>query len=140
MLQCELTRGKLSLSDRFQSQHEVSGIIGLSGEKGSGTVVLSVAREVAVRATAVLLGADKESADEDVIDAIGELTNMVAGAAKSELEFLALSLSLPMVVMGKDVMVGFDRQIRPLVIPFECDWGPLSLEIGMTVNEALVEA
>jgi len=88
----------------------------------------------------VLLGADKESADEDVIDAIGELTNMVAGAAKSELEFLALSLSLPMVVMGKDVMVGFDRQIRPLVIPFECDWGPLSLEIGMTVNEALVEA
>jgi len=42
--------------------------------------------------------------------------------------------------MGKDVMVGFDKQIRPLVIPFDCAWGELSLEIGMTVNEALVTA
>jgi len=39
----------------------------------------------------VLLGSEKDTVDEDVIDAIGELTNMVAGAAKSELEFLAMS-------------------------------------------------
>jgi chemotaxis protein CheX len=140
MLQCELTRGQLSLSDRFQSQHEVSGIIGLSGEKGSGTVVLSLARMVAVKSTGVLLGLEKDTVDEDVIDAIGELTNMVAGAAKSQLEFLQMSLSLPMVIMGKNIMVGFDKEIRPLVVPFDCKWGELSLEIGMTVNEALVNA
>ena len=140
MLQCELTRGQLSLSDRFQSQHEVSGIIGLSGERGSGTVVLSLARQVAVRSTRVLLGIEKDTVDEDVIDAIGELTNMVAGAAKSELEELHMSLSLPMVIMGKNIMVGFDKEIRPLVIPFDCQWGELSLEIGMTVNAALVSA
>ncbi|MDP6468811.1 MAG: chemotaxis protein CheX [Pirellulaceae bacterium] len=140
MLQCELTRGELGITDQFQSQHEVSGIIGLSGEKGSGTVVLSLARSVAVRATGMLLGIEKESIDEDVIDAIGELTNMVAGAAKSELESLSMTLSLPMVVMGENLLVGFDKEVRPLVIPFECDWGPLSLEIGLTVSEALVEA
>ena len=128
------------MSDRFQSQHEVSGIIGLSGEKGSGTVVLSLARMVAVKSTGVLLGLEKDTVDEDVIDAIGELTNMVAGAAKSQLEFLQMSLSLPMVIMGKNIMVGFDKEIRPLVVPFDCKWGELSLEIGMTVNEALVNA
>ena len=94
-----------------------------------------------MKSTGVLLGIEKDSVDEDVIDAIGELTNMVAGAAKSELEVLQMSLSLPMVIMGKNVMVGFDKEIRPLVIPFDCQWGELSLEIGMTVNEsALVEA
>jgi chemotaxis protein CheX len=138
MLQCDLTRGELSLSDRFQSQHEISGIIGLSGAKGSGTVVLSLSRNVALNATGVLLGSEKDTVDEDVIDAIGELTNMVAGAAKSELEFLQMMLSLPTVIMGKDMMVGFDKEIRPLIIPFNCVWGELSLEIGLTVNEALL--
>ena len=140
MLQCELTRGELSLPDRFQSQHEVSGILGLSGTKGSGTVGLSLTENVAMQATGVLLGSEKNSIDEDVIDAIGELTNMVAGAAKSEMEFLQMRLSLPTVIMGKDMLVGFDKAIRPLVIPFECAWGELSLEIGMAVNEALINA
>jgi chemotaxis protein CheX len=115
-------------------------MIGLSGPRGSGTVVLSLARLVAVRATGTMLGMEKDTVDEDVIDAIGELTNMVAGAAKSQLESLSMSLSLPMVIMGKNIMVGFDKAIRPLVIPFDCQWGELSLEIGMTVKEALVGA
>jgi len=140
MLQCELTRGELSLCDRFQSQHEISGVIGLSGPKGSGTVVLSLNTNVAMCATGVLLAMEKDTVDEDVVDAIGELTNMVAGAAKSELEFLSMNLSLPTVIMGKDMLMGFDKKIQPLVIPFECKWGELSLEIGLAINESLVNA
>ena len=50
MLKCELVRGPLSLNANFQPAHEVSGIIGLSG-RASGTVVVSVDRNVAISAT-----------------------------------------------------------------------------------------
>src|SRR5687768_3607686 len=87
MLDCELTRGKLSLTADFQPAHDVSGIIGLSG-KASGTVVVSVDRNVAISATERMLGQRPLTIDTDVIDAVGELTNMIAGRAKAGLEHL----------------------------------------------------
>ena len=46
MLRCKLERGNPYLKNGTQPQHEVSGVIGLSG-KAQGTVVLGVSREAA---------------------------------------------------------------------------------------------
>jgi chemotaxis protein CheX len=69
--------------------------------------------------------------NNDVLDAVGELTNMVAGAAKAELEEFQLQVSLPNVVTGDAHEIHFPSNVTPLSISFETDWGPLALEVGL---------
>jgi chemotaxis protein CheX len=136
MLQCELTRGKLAIGNGAQPTMDISGVIGLSG-RATGTVVLSLDRAVALSATEILLGQKCTSIDGDVIDAVGELTNMVAGRAKAGLEHLAMSLALPTVITGKNHVISFGSATQTLAIPFTCDWGGLVVEVGL-VDEAEV--
>jgi len=81
MLGCKLNRGTPYVKNGSQPEHEVSGVIGLSG-KARGTVVLSLSREAALNATAVLLQERPAEINSDVTDAVGELTNIIAGGAK----------------------------------------------------------
>lgn len=130
MLQCELERGPLEVKASFTPLHEVSGIIGMSG-KAVGTVVVSLCREVALRATEALLGERPDLINADVIDTVGELANMIAGGAKTQLEELSMSVSLPSVICGKNQSLTFPSQTTPIVIPFHSGWGPLSIEVGL---------
>ncbi len=137
MVNCEVRRTGLSLKDHTTPHHEISGVIGLSG-KAIGTVVLSLSKEVAVQAASTMLMAEYTELNDDVIDAVGELTNMVAGAAKAELEQYDLSISLPNVITGKGHEIRFPSNVSPICVLFESQWGDLSLEVGLA--EAKVPA
>ncbi len=129
MLATEARRGDLSLGDPRHRTHPISGIIGLSGN-ASGTVVINLSEEVALAAASKLLLEDKQEVDSEVLDAVGELANMIAGQAKVDLEQYALSVSLPNVVTGEGHEVRFPSATPPLCVPFESDYGPFRLEVG----------
>jgi chemotaxis protein CheX len=131
MLNCPLTRGQPFLKGGAQPEFDVSGVIGLSGT-AKGTVVLSFCREAALQAAGHMLGERLESINADVRDAIGELTNMIAGSAKAQLEQFSLSVSLPTVITGKGHCIDFPRQVSPICIPFDSPWGPVAVEVGLT--------
>ena len=80
MLGTELTRGQPFVKAGFQPRHQISGVIGLSG-KARGTIVLSLDRDAALEATEVMTQERPSSINADVIDAVGELANMIAGSA-----------------------------------------------------------
>ncbi|RIK71009.1 MAG: chemotaxis protein CheX [Planctomycetota bacterium] len=111
-----------------------SGVIGLSG-RASGTVVLSLQRAVAIMATEVLLGQKPAAINEDVIDAVGEITNMIAGRAKAGLEHLAMTLALPTVITGKNHIVSFGSATQTIRIPYSCEWGDMVLEVGLIEHD-----
>ncbi|NUQ62022.1 MAG: chemotaxis protein CheX [Pirellulales bacterium] len=129
MLACEARRGEIALKENNCAKHYVSGVIGLSG-RTVGTVVLSFSEAVALKAASTMLMTETTAINEDVLDAVGELTNMVAGAAKSELEEFELQVSLPNVVTGHNHEIHFPSNVVPISISFETDWGPLTLEVG----------
>lgn len=131
MLSCQARRGALAVKEGNLATHDISGVIGLSG-KAVGSVVMSLTQAVAMKAASTMLMMDVEQVDEDVLDAVGELTNMVGGAAKAELEEYELKLGLPNVVTGAGHEVHFPTNVTPITIAFETDWGPLALEIGLT--------
>ncbi len=135
MLDCTLTRGPLSLKREHTPMHEVSGLIGLSG-KCRGMVVVSVSRLTAIRAAEVMLGSEPKEVDSDVLDAIGELTNMIAGAAKNQLEEFHLTIGLPTVICGKGQAIAFPSQTAPMVIPFESDIGSVCVQVGLVESPA----
>jgi chemotaxis protein CheX len=135
MLGCPLTRGPLSLKSAHTPMYEVSGLIGLSG-KCRGMVVVSVGRTTAISAAEVMLGCRPDELDRDVMDAIGELTNMIAGAAKTQLEKYQLTIGLPTVICGKAQAIAFPSQAPPIVIPFDSDLGPVCVQVGLVESQA----
>lgn len=130
MLNCEVTREPLRLRTGNGALHEVSGIIGLSG-RAVGTVVLSLSREVALHATSALLLTEATEINDEVVDVVGELTNVVAGGAKAQLEQYELSISLPNVITGSHHEIRFPSNVSPICVPFQTPWGPLALEVGL---------
>ncbi len=135
MLNCEVKRNAVFLKSnnapKYDPPHEVSGVIGLSGT-AVGTVVLSLSRNVALQAASVMLASEVDEVNADVIDAVGELTNVVAGAAKAQLEQHKLMVSLPSVITGTGHEVRFPSDVTPICVQFETPWGPLALEVGLT--------
>ena len=137
MLGCQTHRGPLALSHSRQPKHRISGVIGLSG-KAVGTVVLSFSESVALKAASAMLMTELNEINADVLDAVGELTNMVAGSAKAQLEEYQLQVSLPNVITGSDHEVHFPSEVVPICIPFDTDWGPVTLDVGLAVVPSMV--
>jgi chemotaxis protein CheX len=137
MLSCQVHRGQICLKNSFTPKFEVSGIIGLSG-KAIGTVVLSLSERVALKATSTMLMCEATQINADVVDAVGELTNMVAGGAKSQLAEYEMMVSLPSVITGRNHTIRFPSNIAPICVPFETEWGDLALEVGLAPIEAAV--
>ncbi len=129
MLGIELTRGQIFAKTAFNPECEVSGIVGLTG-KARGTIVLSLNRSTAIAVTEKLLGERPKEIGPDVVDAVGELANMVVGGAKAQLEKFEMSLSIPTVIAGKCFCVEFPSKVPPICIPFDSPWGPLTVEVG----------
>ncbi len=130
MLHCPLMRGQPFVKGGSQPEYDVSGLIGLSGA-AKGTVVLSLCREAALMAAGAMLGERPEVVNAEVRDAIGELTNMIAGSAKAKLEHLALNVSLPSVITGHGHCVEFPKHVTPICIPFDSAWGAVAVEVGL---------
>jgi chemotaxis protein CheX len=132
MLNCDVERGQPILKENYMPKFEVSGVVGLSG-KAVGTVVLSLSQEVAIQAASHMLMSENTEVNADVIDAVGELTNMVAGSAKAQLAQYQLMVSLPNVITGQGHEVRFPSDVKPICVPFSTKWGALALEVGFAL-------
>jgi chemotaxis protein CheX len=110
-------------------EYEYSGIIGFSGEI-VGTVVVSFQHEAAVQLVNAFACSVLEPGSGDFSDAIGELTNMIVGAAKTDLGGNS-SISTPSVVMGQGHIVCRPSDIPCLVIPCKTSAGEFAVEVSV---------
>jgi chemotaxis protein CheX len=133
MVGCKVTRQSPTIKRESRTLYPISGTIGLSGTV-IGTCVVTMSEELALKSASVMLMEEQKNLNDDVYDAVGELTNMIAGNAKAQLEEYHLSLSLPNVIRGTDVELLFPANCQPISIPFKTDFGPLAVEIGFTTK------
>ncbi|MCL2069961.1 MAG: chemotaxis protein CheX [Treponema sp.] len=98
---------------------DISAVIGLTGE-ARGAVVISMKEDLAGKLTTILTGTEYTSLDADVVDAVGEIINIIAGNVKHELEeAFRLVISLPTIVKGKGHSIAWpEGQARVICIPF----------------------
>jgi chemotaxis protein CheX len=73
-----------------------------------------------MKLTGILTGKVHQVIYDDVVDAVGELINIIAGNVKQELEdTFRLVISLPTIVTGKEHHVNWPAgQARVICIPF----------------------
>lgn len=122
-------------SDGKISNCRISGIMGLAG-KINASIVLHFEEQVALKATSNMLGADYSKIDGDVKDAVGELTNMVAGGVKVEFDNsgMDLNLSLPIVVSGDEFSTENLEGQEAILIPFVTEDGKFFVEFSFKEN------
>ncbi|MDR0656306.1 MAG: chemotaxis protein CheX [Treponema sp.] len=98
---------------------DISAVIGLTGE-ARGAVVISMKNSLAIRITDLLTGSSHTKLDDDVVDAAGEIVNIIAGNVKKNLEeAFRLVISLPAIVTGKEHTVKWpNNSARIICIPF----------------------
>lgn len=131
MLNCEAKRGDLALANSFTKGSEVVALIGMSGIV-RGTVALAFPVRTATNMAGRLLGMEIIGVNGDVLDAVGELVNIVAGGAKAKLHAgmgAPVSLSLPTVIQGRAYSVMSPSSAKWIDIPYESELGPFTLRV-----------
>ncbi len=139
MLQLPVTVGSPSIKSQGTPSHDVSGIIGMTGDV-EGTVVLSFPTATAERAVSLFTGTELASTHEDFADAIGELVNMVSGGAKAQFKGKSVGISTPSVIIGSEHSVFGRKDMTTVVIPCTSDIGEFSVEVSMLLPTAAAKA
>ena len=109
--------------------YDVSGIIGFSGDI-VGSVVVSFQMQTAKKLVEALTGAEIDPTSPDFVDAIGELTNMIAGNAKKDLEVVA-NISIPTIIIGHNHTIGRLTGVPCVVIPCRTEAGDFAVEVNI---------
>ncbi|MCH8853020.1 MAG: chemotaxis protein CheX [Planctomycetes bacterium] len=115
----------------------VSGVIGFSGD-AAGACLLCFPTDVACKLASAFAGEEMSESHPDFADAIGELANMIAGGAKSQFDGLAISISLPSVVIGNPhevTVTGVPSNAPRLIIPCDTELGQFHVEVAMVVGK-----
>jgi CheY-specific phosphatase CheX len=102
---------------------EISGIIGLVQDHLDGTLILCMTFESVRDILPRVLGKSVTVTSEMAIDAVGELTNMIFGHVKNELNqrMHQIKLGIPCVVTGKGKFVCQFHRGKYMIVPFHLD-------------------
>lgn len=107
----------------------LTSLVGFSGQ-ATGAVALRFPVPTALAVAGRMLGTELTEVNDETIDAISELANMVAGAAKAKFDINPPpSLSLPTVVHGSDYRTAYPSDARWLEIPFSTVAGEFNMEV-----------
>jgi chemotaxis protein CheX len=132
MIMVPFSLGKPQLKKGTETPHEISSIIGLSGNV-TGCVVIGLSSPVAFQLVSGLIGEDVTELNADCTDAIGEIANMIAGNAKTEFPSANNAISVPSVVIGKH-QISYPSGIPIISIPCSTDKGQMIIEIAIKEN------
>lgn len=137
MCRLKVTVGKPELKTNDDPRSDVSSVIGFSGD-AAGCVVLQFSFATASKIASSFAGIEITPEHPDFADAVGELANMVAGGAKAQFEGLAISISLPNVIVGRNHNVSASRSSPRIVVPCVTSAGTFHVEVGMVLAKAPV--
>jgi len=127
----ELTNEKPRIKNNEVSMGDVSGLIGMVGSETKGSLSITFEKSLALRIMQRMLGEKLKEIDEDVIDMVGEITNMVSGGAKKELskKGFEFDMATPMIVSGTNHTIDHIHEGHVIIIPFGSDSGKAFIEI-----------
>ena len=109
---------------------DVSAVVGITGE-AEGSLCLTFTESCILHIVSKMFGETKKEIDEEVKDAVGELTNMISGASRRALEGLGHHFqgAIPSIISGHNHEVRHVTKGPILSIPFTTDAGSFTVEV-----------
>jgi chemotaxis protein CheX len=122
--------GKPYLKETTIAGGDISGIIGITGD-AIGSLAISFTEPCICDICGRMLGESFTKANQDVFDAVGEITNMISGVARTHMEKEGMTVysAIPSVVYGRDHTVNHILKSPSIVIPFATDQGSFVVDV-----------
>jgi chemotaxis protein CheX len=137
MLGGELTGGEVTVDATASEPND--GVVSFIGIAGcwAGTGSLTCSPAMACRICAALLMTEATAVNEEVLDAVAELTNMIIGSVKTDLESQLgpLGLSIPTVVFGRNFKTRSAGTNEWIYVSFHWDEDPLLIKMCLAPSE-----
>ncbi len=116
---------------------DISGIISIGSDTFSGSMALIFEKSLALKVYSNMVGDDKSEIDNDVKDAIMELTNIIFGNAKRDLNVIGHSIkpAIPSIISGPGHEVKHSSDGIILQIPFTSEFGLLKVECLISTHQ-----
>jgi len=114
------------------AEGDVSGVIGLTGET-NGTVFVTFNELCILKIVSNMFGEEMKEINNEIADAVGELTNMISGQARKELEEIGKTFgaAIPSVITGKNHKLESITKGPKIAIPFKTDFGSFTIEVSL---------
>lgn len=127
--------GKPFLKENQEALGDVTAVIGLMGE-ASGTISVSFTESCILSIVSKMFGEEMTSVNNEIQDAVGEISNMISGQARQKLETMGTTLkaAIPTVVTGKGHSITHITKSPIIAIPFDTDHGAFSIEVCLEEN------
>lgn len=129
MIHVDVTLGKPYVSQALP-RYDISGIIGMTGDV-VGSVVLSLPAPVAKVVVGKFAGSDLAIDSPDFADALGEIVNMISGAAKTKFTGKNVSISTPSVVVAPGHTIARPTQTTCISLPCKIYCGEFSIDVAI---------
>ncbi len=109
---------------------DLTGIIGLTGES-NGTIAVTFDEGSILKIVSNMFGEEMTELNHEIADAVGELTNMIAGQARRELEQIGkiFEAAIPSVISGKGHTIVHYSDGPKIAIPFSTEGGKFTIEV-----------
>jgi chemotaxis protein CheX len=121
--------------DALRPRSNVVGLVGFGGSM-SGLVAFYSTKEAADEIVGSMLGLPAGEVNGEMPDAIGEITNMIAGSFRLKLAERGetLAISIPSVTIGSDFYTKYSTDVRRVMCPFKMDGREICVELILTRN------
>jgi chemotaxis protein CheX len=131
MASTEVKSGKPFLKTDRSAKGDVTGIMGMSGSQAKGSLAITFTEEAILHIYAQMLGEQAKEVNDDVVDCVGEITNMITSGAKAILseKGFKFDLAIPTMVSGKNHSISHKTKGQIICIPFSTVAGSFFIEV-----------
>ena len=124
--------GKPYLKKDDVATGDVSGVIGITVET-NGTIYVTFDEPCILKIVSNMFGEEIMEINNEITDAVGELTNMISGQARKELEEIGKVFhgAIPSVITGTNHKLVPMTKGPKIAIPFKTDSGKFTVEVAL---------
>lgn len=115
-----------------KSQGDITGIVEVSGEL-SGTAAISFSEQSILGIVSAMFGEDMTEINDEIYDAVGEISNMVAGHVTTKIAEMGKKVKVKFkeIKSGKDAVIEHVQGAQHiLVLPFKSTKGKVVIEVS----------
>jgi chemotaxis protein CheX len=122
MLDIDIGEGTPFVNEARKSRGDITGVMALTGSDGDqkGMLAFSTSKQGALQIYKRLMHQEFEEVNAEIIDGMGELTNIISGRARYELEKVDIHLyaHVPIVFSGRNAEVNYITKTTVLSVAF----------------------
>ncbi len=130
MARTDPKHGTPSIKQGSKTWGDVTGLIGMAGDGVCGSLIISFDEPCILKIVSNMLMEDFKEINNDVLDAVGEITNMISGGTKSALSEKGYNFNMatPMMITGKNISLSQLSKTPVITVPFTTEAGQFVVE------------